>query len=223
MGALWTHDQPPSGQASGTRALVRTLRGIDLTRGKKYDAAAPRGATHRGDGSAAGYLEPTGVRLPAVRGGERRVASGFLERLGRILHTDDTPPRAALAFALGVFIAWSPAFGFHVLIALGLAMILRLNRVAILAGTFINNPWTFVPIYSVSAWVGGHLTGNDAAIPRLEGDLSWSQIGDLFAQCRPWIGPLVVGTLVMGILCALLGYVGFLYLIRSYRALRRQE
>ena len=114
-------------------------------------------------------------------------------------------------------------FGFHLLIALGLAMILRLNRVAILAGTFINNPWTWVPIYSVSVWVGGHLTGNEAAIPRLEGDLSWSQIADLFAQCRPWIGPLIVGTLVMGILSALLAYVGFLYLVRSYRALSRQE
>lgn len=151
------------------------------------------------------------------------MVSGYLERLRRLLHLDDTPHRAALAFAIGVFIAWSPAIGFHILISLGIALILGLNRVAIIAGAFVNNPWTFVPIYSLSAWVGGHLTGSDAEIPRLEGSLSWSQIGPLLEQCRPWIGPLLVGTLVMGMVSALLAYVGALFLLRTYRALRHQE
>ena len=179
-------------------------RGIDLDRDRKYDAAARRDAPRR-------------------TSGVQRVASGFLQRLRRLLHLDDTPHRAALAFAIGVFIGWSPALGFHILIALAVALALGLNRVAIVAGTFVNNPWTFVPIYTLSAWVGGHVTGSDAEIPRLQGGLSWGQVGAILEQCRPWIGPLMVGTLVMGIASALLAYVGALSLLRSYGALRRQE
>jgi hypothetical protein len=150
-------------------------------------------------------------------------ASGIPDRLRRLLHLDETPHRAALAFALGVFIAWSPAIGFHILLAFALAVVLGLNRVAIVAGTLVNNPWTFVPIYSVSAWVGGRVTGSDAAVPRLEGGFSWGQIGPLLEQCRPWIGPLFVGTLVMGITSALLAYLGAHSLLRWYRAVRHRE
>lgn len=143
------------------------------------------------------------------------------ERLRILLHTDDTPPRAALAFSLGVFIAWTPVFGLHTLLALGLAFLLGLNRVAVVAGTFINNPWTFVPIYSGSVYLGSRLLGTEASLPRLEGPRSWDHAGDLLAQLGPWILPLTTGTLILGSLCAVLSFPIILYGIRWYRALRR--
>jgi uncharacterized protein (DUF2062 family) len=143
------------------------------------------------------------------------------ERLRLLLHTDDTPPRAALAFSLGVFIAWTPVFGLHTLVALGLGFLLGLNRVAVVAGTLINNPWTFVPIYSVSVYLGSRLLGTEASPPRLEGLGSWDHVGDLLAQLGPWILPLITGTLILGSLCATLSFPITLYGIRWYRALRR--
>ena len=138
-----------------------------------------------------------------------------------VLHTDDTPARAALAFALGVFIAWTPVVGLHTIIALGLAFLLGLNRVAVLAGTFVNNPWTIVPIYSSSAWIGLHLTGSEAQLPRLDGITSFSGLGDFLAQFQPWIVPLIAGTLILGTVCSVVSFPIVLCGIRWYRALRR--
>jgi hypothetical protein len=138
-----------------------------------------------------------------------------------VLHTGDTPPRAALAFALGVFIAWTPVIGLHTVLALGLGFLLGLNRLAILAGTFVNNPWTFVPIYSASAWLGARLVGSDLEAPRLEGLAGWDGLWELLAQFRPWVVPLTAGTLVLGGLCALLSFPIVLYGIRWYRAFRQ--
>lgn len=152
----------------------------------------------------------------------RKFGVDRLKRLLRyVLHTDDTPVRAALAFALGVFIAWTPIVGLHTLVALGLAFLLGLNRVAVLTGTFINNPWTFLPIYSASAYLGSLLVGSDAPAPRLEGLSNWSDVGDFLSQCQPWIVPLTTGTLILGTLCAFLSFPVVLYGIRWYRALRR--
>jgi hypothetical protein len=149
------------------------------------------------------------------KGGER------LKHWLRIfLHTDDTPSRAALAFAIGVFIAWTPVLGLHTLLALGVAFLFGLNRVAMLTGTFVNNPWTIVPIYSSSAWIGSLLTGTDAGLPRLHEQTSWESFSSFIVQVRPWIVPMTTGTLVLGSLCALLSFPIILYGIRWYRSLR---
>ena len=64
------------------------------------------------------------------------------ERVRRVvqvlLHIEDTPHRTALAFAIGVLIAFSPFIGIHMGIALIVAFLFRLNRVAILFGTYLN-------------------------------------------------------------------------------------
>jgi len=148
-----------------------------------------------------------------------RAKGRFRQILRFILHTDDTPPRAALAFALGVFIAWTPALGFHTAMALGLAFLFRLNRVAILAGTFVNNPWTIIPIYSASAFLGSLLLGAEVPMPRLQG-LSWADLSDFMSRLQPWIVPFTIGTLILGTICSLLSFPLVLYGIRWYRTLR---
>ncbi len=149
------------------------------------------------------------------KGGER-----LKHWLRKFLHTDDTPSRAALAFAVGVFIGCTPALGFHTLLALGVAFLFGLNRVAMVTGTLVNNPWTFVPIYSSAAWLGSLLTGTNADVPRLHEPTSWESFGSFVDQIRPWIVPMTTGTLVLGALCALLSFPIILYAIRWYRSLR---
>jgi hypothetical protein len=138
-----------------------------------------------------------------------------------LLHTNDTPHRTALAFSLGVFIAWTPVFGLHTLLGLGVGFLLGLNRVAVLAGTLINNPWTFVPIYTGSIYLGSLLLGTEAAAPHLEGLSSWGHVGDYLAQLGPWILPLTTGTLILGSLCAVLSFPIILYGVRWYRDVHR--
>ncbi len=66
-----------------------------------------------------------------------------------LLHIHDTPRRTAAAFAVGVFFGFSPFLGFHTVLALGVAFLFNLNRVAVLVGVYSNLPWI------IAAWYGG--------------------------------------------------------------------
>lgn len=220
MGALWSETNGRAGETGQSSPLAALVRAIDLRRASPYHASASGEGRRRKPRSGAGRAVRIGVWLPEDgrmrESGTKRLA----DWLRFVLHTDDTPSRAALAFAVGVFIAWTPVLGFHTLLALAIAFLFGLNRVAVLAGTFVNNPWTFVPIYSVSAWIGSHVTRSEVSLPRLEGK-SWGHVFDFLVQCRPWIVPLTTGTLLMGAICALLSFPLVLYGIRWYRALRQ--
>jgi hypothetical protein len=130
-----------------------------------------------------------------------------LEQL--VLRVDDTPSRVALAFGLGVFIAFFPILGTHTALALGTAFVFRLNRVAVLAGTLMSNPWTFVPMLTAGTLLGCVLMG---VSPSALAEVDWGASGSRFLQSLvgglgPLLWPLVVGNVVLG---ALVGGLTFL-------------
>lgn len=142
------------------------------------------------------------------------------EQLRGLLHLDESPERTALAFAVGVFIAFSPTYGFHILSALFCAWAFRLNVPALMAGTFINNPWTFVPIIGATFWTGFVVMGQPAA-PALD----WHALTPeaLYEQIAPYVVPFVVGGVALSVLGACLGYLILLTVIRRVRERRRAE
>jgi len=77
----------------------------------------------------------------------------------KLLHIEDTPERTALAYAIGIFLGFSPFLGFHTLAGLAIAFLLGLNRVAILLGVWTNTPWWIVPYYMGATWVGMWVIG----------------------------------------------------------------
>src|SRR5687767_8921158 len=84
----------------------------------------------------------------------------------RLLALDDPPERTALAFSIGVFIAFSPFLGLHTILATTIAFLFRFNKVAIYAGTFINNPFlTLVPIIIASYAIGAFILNQPLRIP----------------------------------------------------------
>jgi len=133
-----------------------------------------------------------------------------LRRLAQILlHIEDTPHRTALAFGVGVLIAFSPFIGIHMGIALIVAFAFRLNRVAILFGTYLNNPWTLAPIYVAGTTLGCLLLGVssdglDAIDWNLEG---WAFFQGLWTTLRPYLWPFLIGNTLLGAACGLVGYV----------------
>jgi uncharacterized protein (DUF2062 family) len=86
----------------------------------------------------------------------RAMAARWLERL---LHAHDTPGRTAAAFALGVFIGFSPLVGLHTVLGLALAFLFDLNRVAVLLGVYTNLPWIMGPYYALATALGASLLG----------------------------------------------------------------
>ena len=62
----------------------------------------------------------------------------FRTAFRRLLAIDDPPERTALAFSIGVFIAFSPFLGLHTIMATALAFLFRFNKIAIYTGTFVK-------------------------------------------------------------------------------------
>jgi len=126
-----------------------------------------------------------------------------------LLHVQDSPRRIALAFGIGVFIAFFPLFGIHTLLALAIAFSFRLSRAAMLLGAYVNNPWTLVPLYSAGTVLGCWLLG----VP-LEGlpFSGWrfghdTMLHALIETVYPYLWPYVVGNLVLGVLAGIGSYV----------------
>ena len=135
-------------------------------------------------------------------------------KIREALHLGETPQRTAVAFALGVFIAFTPTYGLHTASVVFLAWALRLNFPAILVGSLINNPWTVVPILGATMWTGFVLL-DIQDVP----DVSWSHLSvtTLYDTVRPFMLPFTLGALTLSVLGALLAYPVGLLLISWYR------
>ncbi len=77
-----------------------------------------------------------------------------------LLHIEDSPERTAAAFAIGIFFGFSPFLGVHTLLALIVAFMLNLNRVAVLLGVYANLPWFLAPYYAIATMAGAEITGH---------------------------------------------------------------
>jgi uncharacterized protein (DUF2062 family) len=89
-------------------------------------------------------------------------------RLTALLSLDDSPWRTALGLALGVFISFTPFWGFQTLLALLVATVCRLNRGVTLLGTWLNLPWFAPFVYAGAVRLGASL------LPDLSGLTGWS-------------------------------------------------
>ena len=148
--------------------------------------------------------------------------------LRRLLALDDPPERTALAFSIGVFIAFSPFLGLHTVLATVAAFWFRLNKVAIFAGIWINNPLlTMVPIIVVSYELGALLLGHSAPVPaaglelvRHPRILSNSYWRLLMTEGRDLLLPYALGGTVLSVVCSAASYPVTLKILRWRRAAR---
>jgi len=143
------------------------------------------------------------------------------EQMRRVLGLNDTPHRTALAFALGVFIAFSPLLGLHFILAIVSAWLFRLNRVAILVGAFVNNPWTFTPITLSSTWFGIELCCKSHEIPPI--NLENLTFASMTTQLKSYFFPFVIGSTLLGVVFAVISYFAMLWMISQYRKMKQSE
>ncbi|HSN03353.1 MAG TPA: DUF2062 domain-containing protein [Nitrospira sp.] len=142
------------------------------------------------------------------------LSPSFRSLLRQVLHLQEPPQRTAFAFALGVFIAFSPAYGLHMILVGLCTWLFGLNFIALLAGSLINNPWTVVPILGATYWSGALLLGR-ADSPAFDWhDLSFAA---LYQQIMPYAVPFTLGGLFLSILGAALAYPVAYFFITKYR------
>jgi uncharacterized protein (DUF2062 family) len=149
----------------------------------------------------------------------------FRATFRRLLALDDPPERTALAFSIGIFIAFSPFLGLHTILATSIALLFRFNKIAIYTGTFVNNPpLTLVPIIVASYAIGALVLGRPLRIPPAGIDLLRSPhlltadyYGKLFHEGWQIVGPFAIGGTVLSVVCSLVAYPVTSSLLRAHR------
>jgi len=139
----------------------------------------------------------------------------------RFLRLQGTPEQLARGVASGVFSGCFPLFGFQILIGVGVATLLRGNRIMAAAATWISNPFTYVPIFAFNYQVGLWLLGGTPteAFQDLDSLKGWMDMGTEVSV------RLMAGSTVVGLGAGVISYFGGLPLIRRVRLrqLARQQ
>ncbi len=147
-------------------------------------------------------------------------------RFAAVVGVHERPERLAAAWALGIGIGLSPLIGLHTLMAIVLAMVLRLNKVDVLLGTLIINPWTLTAYFPTAVMVGKRLTGVPIphfALPRPEAFLHAA----VWRDSAPWVRSVLlawgVGATIFSVVTAAATYFLLRRLILVHRAHRRRS
>jgi len=131
------------------------------------------------------------------------------KRFKDILTLDSHPGHISAGFAVGVFISFTPFFGFHTALAIAAAFIFRLNKLTCLTGSWVNNPLTVVPILGISYKLGRVLRGLPARELHARG-LEWHHL-------QGHAGSLLLGSSILGFVAAVIGYFLCYYLVIRFR------
>lgn len=170
------------------------------------------------------------------QGGWKRATIYVLHRMRRL---PDQPHRVARGFACGIFISFTPLFGFHLFGAAALAWLLGGNIIAALFGTLIGNPVTIPLIAALSVGLGRKMLGVEGSLSpqrilheftRATGEMTHN-IGAMFTdQVAHWdsLGhfydviflPYLVGGLIPGLIAATIGHYVTVPVIRAYHRRR---
>lgn len=152
----------------------------------------------------------------------------FVQIWKKLLSLNDSPHDIALGLALGIFIGFLPIMGIQMAVVLVFALPFRkANKVAAVAGVWITNPLTVIPIYAFIYWVGTFfypaksvltsesLKGKMRDIVQLDGFIDQTQSflslgADIFL-------PMCIGGAIVGFIAMFPTYFITRKLIENYR------
>ncbi len=180
--------------------------------------------------------DPTSASGPTTTRRRKSLRRRRIQLLLELMGREEPPERVAAAVALGVGVGLSPFIGFHFIVAIVLAVVLRLNKLDTVLGSFAGNPWTLPPVYALGYRLGRVILGYAPAhVPPLK----WQRIlhHDFWVAFRgPGVEPrllsFLVGTTILAVAAGLGTYALARGLLKLYhrryprvaaRAARRRE
>lgn len=151
----------------------------------------------------------------------------------RLMRLHATPHEIALGCAAGVFAAFTPFLGLQILLAVAIAFILRVNLPAAVLGTFAGNPLSWPAIWTASyltgAWILGldpaqsaeHVSHSAAVLAAAAADPNPIALDAAATTLRPHVEPMLLGSLLVGLIAAALSYYPTRRAVRTFQR-RRQ-
>lgn len=154
----------------------------------------------------------------------RRSFSRSLKYAGKkVLRITASPHAVAAGLAVGVFSAFTPFFGFHLIIAIVLAYFLAGNVAAAALGTTFANPLTLPFIWGSTFELGRFIVSGDADAPppvHLGRALETMRFDEIWT---PLLKPMLFGSTVLGAIFAVLVYFATRYAVTAFRRRRLER
>lgn len=160
----------------------------------------------------------------------------------RLLHVDDSAQRMARGIAAGVFVAYSPLLGLHMLLALIVAQLIRANKALAVMAAWMSNPLTFVLIYYPSYQLGRVILPIFHQKPQVEIDQIQDMLNQTFSPSYMLVNLFTadywkqaaavftkigletcIGGLILGTIAALISYRIAFYFIIGYRTRKAER
>ena len=140
------------------------------------------------------------------------------ERIHEAISAETDERSLAAGFAVGVFFSFTPLVSLHMVLALIVAVVFRLNKVAPLAGVWVNNPYTMPFVFYGCFRFGEWILGMRIPPPSFE---SYT-LKSLLKAAVPYAAPLFLGTTVVGLAAAAVGYVVVYRIVVRVKSARRK-
>jgi len=133
----------------------------------------------------------------------------FKKRLQAVLSLDSHPGHIAAGFAVGVFISITPLLGVHTFLAIAVAIVFKLNKLAAITGSLINTPLTILPLLLMNYRLGEIVLGQHPRAVSFE-TFDWHQLQE-YAEA------LLIGCSITGLAAALLSYTLVYHLVVRFQ------
>lgn len=131
-------------------------------------------------------------------------------KLRELVLAQPDPHKVALSLAVGCSAAFLPPFGFHTVLVIAIGSLLKTGVPLAVLGTWINNPWTFVPIflpaYVMEIKIGEYLLREETVFPSLRA-LSKMPTSAIIVQVKLVIWPFICGSVIVSVLIFLVTYL----------------
>jgi uncharacterized protein (DUF2062 family) len=124
------------------------------------------------------------------------------------------PEYLARGLAAGVFAGCFPFFGLQTVLGVSIAVLVRGQKFVAVAGTWVSNPLTYVPIFLFNYHVGQWLLGAEELSISQDSLLAWDTIVELGGE---FALTLLLGCVVVGIVSAITTYFVGVKVIRRWR------
>ncbi len=139
-------------------------------------------------------------------------------KIQEAIAADSDERSLAAGFAVGVFFSFTPLVTLHMVLALAVTLVFRFNKMTTIVGAWVNNPYTMPFVFYGCFRLGEWILGIQVTPPSFE-----SYTVETFLKAAvPYAAPLFLGTTIVGLAAAALGYVVVYRIAVKVKSARRK-
>ena len=146
----------------------------------------------------------------------RKIFLNLIKRIRKFIfwlwNQEGSPSQRALGFGVGIFSGCFPLFGLQILMGVFLAKIFKGNTILAALGTWISNPFTYVPLYYFNYRVGSFWLKTDKEIA----DFTHITTNELWSQGWYLSSRLIMGSICVGLVTGVIGGVSLYFSLKKF-------